>query len=75
MLGDGMGFQHPEAARLYREGPWGLLSLQSLPLTVAMGTFPAGGSYDSADARSRRGVRPRTGHRFGRRGDGDGYRG
>jgi alkaline phosphatase len=46
MIGDGMGFEHVEAARLYQYGDDSGFAFQSFPVAVAMSTFPVDGSYD-----------------------------
>jgi alkaline phosphatase len=50
MIADGSGFNHFEAASLYRTGKKDGLSFQRFPVRLAVSTFPKGGSYDPAKA-------------------------
>jgi alkaline phosphatase len=43
MIGDGMGFEHVRAARLFACGPKGKLAMEKLPVQGRMSTHPAGG--------------------------------
>lgn len=48
MIGDGRGFAHVDAASLWAEGRTGTQLSESLPLQLAMSTWPYGGGYDPA---------------------------
>ncbi len=50
MIGDGMGFNHVDAASLYKHERTGALAWERFPVKYAMSTYPAGGSYDSQAA-------------------------
>ncbi len=43
MIGDGMGFEHVRAARLFAFGPKGKLTMETLPVHGRMSTYPADG--------------------------------
>lgn len=46
MIADGGGFNHAQAASLYRTGQFDREVWQQFPVKLAASTFPAGGSYD-----------------------------
>lgn len=46
MIRDGGGFNHAQAASLYRTGQFDQEIWQQFPIRLAASTFPAGGSYD-----------------------------
>jgi alkaline phosphatase len=50
MVADGTGFNHFEAASLYRTGKREGLSFQKFPVRLAASTYPRGGAYDPASA-------------------------
>ncbi|MFW6286333.1 MAG: alkaline phosphatase, partial [Candidatus Sumerlaeota bacterium] len=47
-IGDGMGFNHEDAASCFATGEKDNLTHQKLPVSLAMSTWAAGGSYDPA---------------------------
>ncbi len=47
MIGDGMGFKHVEMARNYKGSE---LAMETLPVKLAVSTYPYGGSYDPEKA-------------------------
>lgn len=50
MIADGTGFNHFEAASLYRTGKREGLPFQRFPVRLAASTYPRGGGYDPAAA-------------------------
>lgn len=50
MIGDGLGFSQVEAASLYRTGKRSALTVQTLPVRLAVTTYPTNGTYDPAKA-------------------------
>jgi alkaline phosphatase len=50
MIADGVGFNHFEAASLYRTGKRDGLPFQKFPVSLAASTYPRGGGYDHSTA-------------------------